>query len=120
MEARDFGEPLSRRFQTWKSRMNKKGEPSSHRVSFNGTRPLALTKRQAVSALGSSKLVARMLWASRHAGDRWLVIVRSGRDLLIDTESVETAYERLLNGEQPPLMPSECRAPGLRKNMARM
>ena len=100
--------------------MNRKGEPSSHRVSFNGTRPLALTKRQAVSALGSSKLVARMLWASRHAGDRWLVIVRSGRDLLIDTDSVETAYERLLNGEQPPLMPSECRAPGLRKNMVRM
>jgi hypothetical protein len=73
--------------------MNAKGESSSHRVSFNGTRPLALTKRQAVSALGSSKLVARMLWASRHAGDRWLVIVRSGRDLLIDTDSVETAYE---------------------------
>lgn len=61
-----------------------------------------------------------MLWASRHAGDRWLVIVRSGRDLLIDTESVETAYERLLNGEQPPLMPSEGHAPGLRKNMVRV
>jgi hypothetical protein len=42
-------------------------QPSSHRVSFNGTRPLALSKRQAVSALGSSKLVARILWASRHA-----------------------------------------------------
>ncbi len=65
----------------------------SHRVSFNGMRPLALTKRQVVSVLGSSKLVARMLWASRHGGDRWLLIVRSGRDLLIDTESVEVAYE---------------------------
>lgn len=82
MEARDLGQPLSLRLQTRR-----------HRVSFNGTPPLALTKRQAVSALGSSKLVARMLWASRHAGDRWLVIVRSGR---------------------------ECRAPGLRKNMVRM
>ena len=66
-------------------------------ASFNGTRPLALTKRQAVG--GSSS---------------------SGRDLLIDTDSVETAYERLLDGEQPPLMPSECRAPGSRKNMVRM
>lgn len=52
----------------------------------------------------------RMLWASRHAGDPWLVIVRSGRDLLIDTASVEAAYERLLHGEQPPLMPSERRS----------
>ena len=54
---------------------------SPHLVSFAGVRPLALTKRQAVCALGSSKLVARMLWASRNAGDQWLVIVRSGRDL---------------------------------------
>ena len=81
-------------------------QPSSHRVSFNGTRPLALTKRQAVSALGSSKLVARLLSASRNAGDGWLVIVRSGRDLLLDTDSVETAYQQLLGGEQPPLMPT--------------
>jgi hypothetical protein len=85
-------------------------EPTStHLVSFGGVRPLALTKRQAISALGSSKLVTRMLWASRHAGDQWLIIVRSGRDLLIDTSSVEAAYGRLLNGEQPPLMPSESR-----------
>jgi hypothetical protein len=66
---------------------------SPHLVSFAGARPLALTKRQAVTALGSSKLVARMLWASRYAGDQWLVIVRSGRDLLIDTALVEAAYE---------------------------
>jgi hypothetical protein len=82
---------------------------SPHVVSFAGVRPLALTKRQAVCALGSSKLVARMPWASRHAGDQWLIIVRSGRDLLIDTASVEAAYGRLLSGEQPPLMPSERR-----------
>jgi hypothetical protein len=89
----------------------KPNKPSSpHLVSFAGVRPLALTKRQTVSALGSSKLVARMLWASRHAGDPWLVIVRSGRDLLIDTASVECAYGRLLSGEQPPLMPSERRS----------
>ena len=83
-------------------------EPTPPRfVSFCGVRPLALTKKQAIFALGSSKLVARMLWASRHAGDQWLIIVRSGRDLLIDTASVEAAYGRLLNGELPPLMPSE-------------
>jgi hypothetical protein len=76
-------------------------------VSFDGIRPLALTKKQVVSALGSSKLVARMLWASRHTCDQWLVVVRPGRDLLIDTVSVETAYERILHGEQPPLMPCE-------------
>jgi hypothetical protein len=83
---------------------------SPHVVSFSGARPLTLTKRQAVTVLGSSKLVARMLWASRYAGDQWLVIVRSGRDLLINTASVEAAYQRLLNGEQPPLMPSERRS----------
>jgi hypothetical protein len=85
-------------------------QASPYAVSFAGDRPLALTKRQAVAALGSSKLVARMLWASRHVGDPWLVIVRSGRDLLIDTASVEAAYRRLLSGEQPPLMPSERRS----------
>jgi len=80
-----------------------------HRISFNGMRPLALNKKQAIAALGSSKLVARMLWASRYAADPWLVLVRQGRDLLIDTASVESAYERLLDGEQPPLMPCERR-----------
>lgn len=90
-----------------------KNPPSSRRVSFDGIRPLALTKKQAVTALGSSKLVARMLWASRHTRDEWLVVVRPGRDLLIDTVSVETAYERLLRGEQPPLMPCERRKTSL-------
>jgi hypothetical protein len=42
---------------------------SPNLVSFAGARPLALTKRQAITALGSSKLVARMLWASRYAAD---------------------------------------------------
>jgi hypothetical protein len=50
-----------------------------------------------------------MLCASRHVGDKWLLVVRAGRDLLIDTESVEVAYERLLRGEQPPLMLCERR-----------
>jgi hypothetical protein len=92
-------------------RIMKLRKPTSpHLVSFAGARPLALTKRQAITALGSSKLVARMLWASRYSGVQWLVIMRLGRDLLIDTASVEAAYERLLGGEQPPLMPSERRS----------
>lgn len=80
-----------------------------HHVSFNGVRPLALTKRQVATALGSTKLVTRMLWASRHTADLWLLVVRAGRDLLIDTQSVETAYQRMLRGELPPRMPCECR-----------
>jgi len=70
-------------------------------------RPLALTKKQIIAVLGSGKLVDRMLWATRHAGGKWLHIIREGRDLLVATESVERAYERLINGELPPLMPSE-------------
>ena len=80
---------------------------SLQRVSIDGMRPLALTKKQIISVLGSAKLVDRMLWATRHAGGRWLTIIREGRDLLVATESVETAYVRLVGGELPPLMPSE-------------
>ena len=87
-----------------------KAEHSSQRVLIDGMRPLALTKKQIITVLGSAKLVDRMLWATRHAGDRWFVIIREGRDLLVATESVETAYSRLVNGELPPLMPSERKA----------
>lgn len=84
-----------------------KTKPSHQRVSIDGMRPLALTKKQIIAVLGSAKLVDRMLWATRHAGDRWLTIIREGRDLLVATESVEEAYVRLVGGELPPLMPSE-------------
>ncbi len=84
-----------------------KTEQALQRVSIGGMRPLALTKKQIISILGSAKLVDRMLWATRHAGARWFLIIREGRDLLIATESVETAYARLVTGELPPLMPSE-------------
>jgi len=80
---------------------------SPQRVFIDGMRPLALTKKQIIAVLGSAKLVDRMLWATRHANGRWLVIIREGRDLLVATESVETAYTRLVSGELPPLMPSE-------------
>jgi hypothetical protein len=84
-----------------------KTEHSLQRVSIDGMRPLALTKKQIVAVLGSAKLVDRMLWATRYAGGHWFTIIREGRDLLVATESVETAYMRLVNGELPPLMPSE-------------
>ena len=77
------------------------------RVSIGGMRPLALTKKQIIAVLGSAKLVDRMLWATRHADGGWLHILREGRDLLVATESVESAYLRLAGGELPPLMPSE-------------
>lgn len=82
---------------------------SIQRVSISGMRPLALTKKQIIAVLGSAKLVDRMLWATRHAKGGWFIILREGRDILVATESVEKAYERLVQGESPPLMPSERR-----------
>jgi len=81
-------------------------------IVVNGLRPLALSKKLTIQALGSVKLVQRMLYATRHklCEKPWLRIARwgePGRDLLIDTSSVEDAYARLLAGEEPPLMPSE-------------
>jgi hypothetical protein len=80
-------------------------------ITINGLRPLAVTKRQAIAALGSPKVVQRMLWCARHQPhDPWLRLARPGRagtECLIDTESLESAYRRLLCGEHPPLMPSE-------------
>jgi hypothetical protein len=84
-----------------------KSKSSLQRVSIDGMRPLALTKRQIIAVLGSAKLVNRMLWATRHADGHWFIFIREGRDLLVATESVETAYGRLVNGELPPLMPGE-------------
>lgn len=84
-----------------------KTKSSFQRVSIDGMRPLALTKKQIIAVLGSAKLVDRMLWATRYAGGCWFTIIREGRDLLVATESVETAYLRLVGGELPPLMPSE-------------
>ena len=81
-------------------------------IVVNGLRPLALSKKLAIQAIGSVKLVQRMLHATRHGlcERPWLRIARwgePGRDMLIDTSSVEDAYARLLAGEHPPLMPSE-------------
>jgi len=87
-----------------------KAKSSFQRVSIDGMRPLALTKKQIIAVLGSAKLVDRMLWATRYVGENWFTIIREGRDLLVATESVEAAYVRLVSGELPPLMPSERKA----------
>jgi hypothetical protein len=81
-------------------------------ILLNGLRPLALSKKLTIRVLGSVKLVQRMLYATRHGlcEKPWLRIARwgqPGRDLLVDTSSVEEAYARLLAGEEPPLLPSE-------------
>ena len=83
-------------------------------IMVNGLRPLALSKKLTIQVLGSVKLVQRMLYATRHklCEKPWLRIARwgePGRDLLVDTSSVEEAYARLLAGEEPPLMPSEAK-----------
>lgn len=84
------------------------------RITINGLRPLALTKRDAARALGNKPtLLNRMIWCSRHQRhDRWVKIVSSpagtpGTELTLDPASVEHAYQRLLAGEEPPLRPTE-------------
>ncbi len=81
-------------------------------IVVHGVRPLVLNKKLLIRVLGSEKLVQRMLYATRHAlvPEPWLRIVRWGRpgcELLVDTSSVERAYARLLEGEEPPRLPSE-------------
>jgi hypothetical protein len=74
-------------------------EPTSpHFVSFSGVRPLASTHQEAghfrarfIKARG-----AHALGKPSRRRSMGLVIVRSGRDLLIDTASVEDAHGRLL------------------------
>lgn len=74
---------------------------------------LSVTKRRAYELTSYTKLVQRWLYWSRHAttpADRWLIIAREGgrgRETLIDYASLKVAYQRFLNGEEPPLMPSE-------------
>ncbi len=66
--------------------------------------PLAVTKAQAVTMLGSGKTLKRMAAAG------WLVIVQKGspgRRMLIDLDSLNQAYQRWKHGELPPLTPDE-------------
>ena len=66
--------------------------------------PLAITKRDASRSVPSPKIVQRWLF------HKWVIVVRRGGrgcTTLIDYQSFRAAYERLLHGEEPPLLPSE-------------
>jgi hypothetical protein len=74
--------------------------------------PFALTKEQAFKMLGSPKVGQRMLFHG------WLQIVRQGgrgSSTLIDYRSLKVAYQRWLDGDEPPLLPSEIKG-AKRKN----
>ena len=75
--------------------------------------PFAISKRRAYELVGYPKLVQRWLFHSRRAAtekEKWVKIVRDGRqgsETLIDFQSLRQAYDRFVNGELPPLLPSE-------------
>lgn len=75
--------------------------------------PRLVRKRDAVTIVGSRKLVERMLHASQPtSAEPWLKVVppRPGtkrRDVLIEVASVHAAVNRLLTGDHPPVFPSE-------------
>ena len=66
--------------------------------------PLAVTKADAFELFRSPKIVQRWLFYG------WIRIVRQGGRgcrTLIDYQSIVSAYERYLQGEEPPPLPSE-------------
>ena len=75
--------------------------------------PFAVSKRRAFELLGYPKLVQRWLYWSRRAKtpqELWVTIVREGGrgvETLIDFQSLKKAYQRFINGEEPPRMPCE-------------
>ncbi len=81
-------------------------------IQIDGKEQLFVTKSQLIDLFAQwPKAVGRMLHASRH-GDDWLVIAsnksgKSGSEVRVTAESVHSAYHRLINGEEPPKMPSE-------------
>lgn len=75
------------------------------------TASLVISKKEVIDLFGGQgTLVQRMLEATR-CGDHWFTIVANatgkGGRTMIDRESAEKAYERIKNGETPPLMRSE-------------
>ena len=84
-------------------------------ITINGLRPLSLLKREAARALGNKHaLLARMIWSARNTDDPWVIIVTNragnpGTEITLETTSIERAHQRLLNGEEPPLLPREKR-----------
>jgi len=87
-------------------RIRSKKEPPEERPRKGlwTVNPFQITRTQLEWLFSSPKLVQRM----RYAG--WIVVTRPGkpgRETLFDYSSAMGAYERLRNGEQPPLLPSE-------------
>ncbi len=72
-----------------------------------GPPPFAVTKKEAVRLVSSSRLVRRWLYWSRHRApdtEPWIVIVQNGgrgKATLIDYSSLMSAYQRLKQGETP-------------------
>jgi len=86
--------------------------PQASSAATSRITPLLFSRREVVTRLGSPKLVQRMLYATAHGADVWLEEIRADgrtRCRLFTSESVDRAYERLVAGECPPLMPSERR-----------
>jgi hypothetical protein len=95
-----------------------KSGPIPSAVYCENIRPLRITSRQASLALGAAKrsrtlqrlLHAALIGAKKLDGTPWLLVAQwggRGKSTLIDTASFEGAYEAMLRGEQPPLLPSE-------------
>jgi hypothetical protein len=76
--------------------------------------PKALEKESLCRFIGiGPKVLQRMIWASRH-GDRWLDFASNHKGkpklrVTFTVESARLAFERLRNGEEPPMLPSELR-----------
>jgi hypothetical protein len=84
-------------------------------LTVDGVKPFCVSKRTLVIAFGGAvKLVDQMLSAALHdPSSKWLKIVRPGSpgvEVLVDRYSAERAYERIRNGELPPLLPSQIKA----------
>jgi hypothetical protein len=90
-------------------------------VYCGNIRPLRITSLQASIALGAPKrsrtlqrlLHAAMIGAVKSDGSPWLIVAQwggRGRSTLIDTASFEAAYQAMLEGEKPPLLPSEAKS----------
>jgi hypothetical protein len=78
----------------------------------NGLKPKTISKRAAYVYVGIPSLVQDWMHASRRAKpneEHWVHIVREGGrgcETLLDTDSVDRAYELFKRGIKPPPIPS--------------
>jgi hypothetical protein len=84
-------------------------------ILVDGVRPLLINKKTLIKAFGgATKTVDRLLYCARyHPELDWLRIGRPGSpgvECLIDTASAESAYRRIMAGEEPPVLPSELKS----------